>query len=202
MIFCGYLWLRLAAFAAGVRTCLSHASNSAPAASWAGRGARSAPSACGRQRGPLTGSNPTNLGKGGSERIVPVVGYLRCHHARHLRPAATGARDPARPLPSRPALGPGQVACGQGHDYDHPRGWLRKRASTTALPEGRRAVHTTWAATAGSSRGRSPGWPDADACTAATNAATPAQTDHAGHTLSSGYSRRANVTESSVVTGR
>lgn len=107
-----------------------------------------------------------------SERRAAVAGHLRREHARQPWPAAARARDSAHPAPavdraagvppsSTPARATTTTTCGNG---------FVSVASATASPARASSLPSDWADTAGLSKERSPGWPVAAACTAATNA--------------------------------
>ncbi|MEV5438704.1 IS5 family transposase [Streptomyces sp. NPDC052682] len=111
--------------------------NSAPAVSWTGRGARSTRSACGPQkRGPLTGPNPTGRGKNGSKihlitdrNGLPLslgISGANLHDSQALKPLVRGIP----PIRSRRGPGrrrPARLHADKGYDYDHLRKWLSQR---------------------------------------------------------------------------
>lgn len=114
----------------------SSSTNSAPEESWIGRGARSTPSASGRQKGPLTGPNPTDRGKPGSKihlitdrNGLPLslgISGANTHDSLGLKPLVRGippVRSRRGPRRRRPA----KLHADKGYDYDHLRRWLRKR---------------------------------------------------------------------------
>lgn len=89
-----------------------------------------------RQRGPLTGPNPTDRGKKGSKihlicdrnglPISVAVSGANLHDSQALEPLVMGIppiRSRRGPRRRRPAKLHGD----KGYDYDHLRKWLRKR---------------------------------------------------------------------------
>ncbi|GGR43263.1 hypothetical protein GCM10015536_56520 [Streptomyces griseomycini] len=133
----------------------------------------------GGKRGPLTGPNPTDRGKSGSKihlitdrNGVPLslgISGANLHDSLGLKPLVRGIppiRSRRGPRRRRPA----KLHADKGYDYDHLRRWLRKRGIRHASHARASSPPNGWAATAGSSSERCPGWSAAAACIAATNA--------------------------------
>jgi transposase len=90
----------------------------------------------GGKRGPLTGPNPTDRGKNGSKihlitdrNGLPLslgISGANMHDSLGLKPLVRGIppiRSRRGPRRRRPA----KLHADKGYDYDHLRGWLRKR---------------------------------------------------------------------------
>ncbi|MCX5103236.1 IS5 family transposase [Streptomyces sp. NBC_00439] len=90
----------------------------------------------GRKRGPLAGPNPTDRGKAGSKIHLIVdrnglplslgVSGANMHDSLGLEPLARGI-PPIRSRRGPRRRRPGRLHADKGYDYDHLRGWLRKR---------------------------------------------------------------------------
>ncbi|MFF9221342.1 IS5 family transposase [Streptomyces viridosporus] len=86
-------------------------------------------------KGPLTGPNPTDRGKGGSKihlitdrngvPLSPGISGANVHDSLGLEPLVRGIP----PIRSRrgPRRRPARLHADQGYDYDHLRTWLRER---------------------------------------------------------------------------
>lgn len=133
----------------------------------------------GGKRGSLTGPNPTDRGKSGSKihLITPGNGLplshgisgANMHDSQGLEPLVRGIppiRSRRGPRRRRPA----KLHADKGYDYDHLRRWLRERGIRHRIARKASSPHSGSADTNGWSKGPCPGWPAADACTAATNA--------------------------------
>lgn len=133
----------------------------------------------GGKRGLLTGPNPTDRGKLGSKihlgtdrNGLPLslgISGANMHDSQGLEPLIRGIppiRSRRGPRRRRPA----KLHADKGYDYDHLRRWLRSRGIGHRIARKGVGPPPGSAATAGSSNEPCPGWPAADACTAATNA--------------------------------
>jgi IS5 family transposase len=133
----------------------------------------------GHKRGPLTGPDPTDRGKNGSKihlitdrNGLPLslgISGANMHDSLGLKPLVHGI-PPIRSRRGPPRRRPAKLHADKGYDYDHLRRWLRKRGirhriARKGIESSQRLGRHRW-----SWRGRCPGWPDADACTAAMNA--------------------------------
>ncbi|MEU0286390.1 IS5 family transposase [Streptomyces sp. NPDC006147] len=105
-------------------------------ASWTGRAARSTRPASERSKGPLTGPNPTDRGKLGSKMHVicdrnglPIsagISGANLHNSQALIPLMRGI-PPIRSRNGPRRRRPAKLHADKGYDFDHLRGWLRRR---------------------------------------------------------------------------
>jgi len=89
-----------------------------------------------RQRGPLTGPNPTDRGKNGSKihlicdrnglPISVAISGANLHDSQALEPLVMGI-PPIRSCRGPRRRRPAKLHGDKGYDYDHLRKWLRER---------------------------------------------------------------------------
>jgi transposase len=113
--------------------------SSALRASWTGLGAPSTQPVSGRQRGLLTGPNPTDRGKLGSKihlvtdrNGLPLslgISGANMHDSLGLPPLVRGI-PPIRSRRGPRRRRPTKLHADKAYDYDHLRRWLRERGIT------------------------------------------------------------------------